>query len=98
MGTPPSAAAVEDELVNDLAKHLAAAYLACQMGIAFNAAMRRYVEPQGQVSAVWKVGARFILDCQAANSPTPGASSTGAGEASAPSAEQLRQNGKRKAS
>jgi hypothetical protein len=59
--------------VEQLAKHLAAATIGYEMGISFDAAMRRYVEAQGRLGEMWKVAAQFILDCQAAdNSPTPG--------------------------
>lgn len=72
-----------DDLINDLARHLAAAYLAYQMDSSFNLVMRKYVEPHGQVGEIWKAAARFILDCQAADKPpTPGRQLVGAGHAS----------------
>lgn len=71
-----------EDLINDLAKHLAAAYLAYQMDSSFNLVMRTYVEPQARVGEMWKAAARFILNCQAENSPTPGPQLVGAGQAS----------------
>jgi len=53
----------ENEFTEQLAKHLAAAYLAHQMDISFEAAMRGYVEPHGQIGELWKIAARFILEC-----------------------------------
>jgi hypothetical protein len=58
--------------VEQLAKHLAAAAIGYEMGISFDTAMRKYIEPHSRVGEMWKVAAQFILDCQAAdNSPTP---------------------------
>lgn len=66
--------------VEQLAKHLAAAAIAYQMGIPFDVAMRKYVEPHDQVGEMWKVAAAFVLDNQVAdNSPTPGPELVGAG-------------------
>ena|ERR1700730_18076118 len=67
--------------VEQLAKHLAAATISYQMGVSFDTAMRKYVEPHGRLGEMWERAAEFILDNQAAdNSPTPGPELVGSGQ------------------
>jgi hypothetical protein len=51
-----------EDLINDLAKHLAAAFLAYQMDISFESAMRNYIEPKDRMNDPWRLAAQFLLD------------------------------------
>jgi len=51
----------DDELIEELANYVAAAYLAHQLDISFETALHGYVATHGQIGGLWTTAARFIL-------------------------------------
>ena len=62
---------INDQTVESVARHLAAACLSYQLGISFESAMRCYVK-QRRIGELWKTAAHFILNHQTdRSSPKP---------------------------